>query len=48
MNTSWSCVDCDANQVTCAICKLKGAYFGAEYKKSKKNKKKDGDKKDIE
>ena len=42
-NTSWSCEDCKSNLVACLICKNKGLYYGAEYKKNKKGKSKKED-----
>lgn len=38
MNTNWVCADCGSNRVACLICKAKGLYYGAEYKKNKKGK----------
>jgi hypothetical protein len=38
INTNWTCSDCSSNLVACLICKNKGLYYGAEYKKSKKGK----------
>jgi chromodomain-helicase-DNA-binding protein 7 len=40
LNTSWTCDDCSNNLVACLICKNKGLYYGAEYKKNKKGKSK--------
>ena len=40
INTNWTCEDCAGNLVTCLICKNKGFYYGAEYKKNKKGKSK--------
>lgn len=49
INTSWTCDDCQNNLVSCLICKEKGLYFGAEYKKNKKGKgKKDNEDKETE
>ncbi len=39
---SFLCSDCKSNIVTCLICKGKGSYYGAEYKKNKKSKAKNG------
>lgn len=44
LNTSWTCEDCSNNMVACLICKMKGLYYGAQYKKNKKGKlKKEGE-----
>ena len=43
INTNWTCSDCSSNTVACLICKNKGSYFGAEYKKNKKGKSKKED-----
>ena len=40
INTSWTCDDCSNNLVACLVCKTKGLYYGAEYKKNKKGKSK--------
>lgn len=38
ISTTYICTDCSSNLVSCLICSKKGLYYGAEYKKSKKNK----------
>ncbi len=49
MNTSWTCEDCQNNLVSCLVCKKKGLYYGAEYKKNKKSKaKKDNEEKETD
>ena len=40
INTTWTCSDCNSNLAACLICKNKGLYYGAEYKKNKKSKSK--------
>jgi hypothetical protein len=40
---SFLCQDCKSNVVQCLICKGKGNYYGAEYKKNKKGKTKNGE-----
>jgi len=35
---SFLCQECKSNVVQCLICKGKGNYYGAEYKKNKKGK----------
>ena len=47
LNTSWTCDDCSNNFVACLICKNKGLYYGAEYKKNKKGKSKKDEDDDI-
>jgi hypothetical protein len=39
---NYTCNDCKTNIVQCLICKGKGNYYGAEYKKNKKGKAKNG------
>ena len=34
---TYLCQDCKSNVVQCLICKGKGNYYGAEYKKNKKD-----------
>jgi hypothetical protein len=40
---NFTCNDCKSNIVQCLICKGKGNYYGAEYKKNKKGKGKNGE-----